>query len=119
MDVTLSKAEKETDNLRNSLMAIKAMQKQSCADEDIAKAFQLGLALGLGEIHNEVDKLIGEIKKSIIPQQKMGQWLNDKCSECGKGIEDLIDSPEWYRNEEPNFCPYCGIKMEKIEDDRR
>lgn len=54
----------------------------------------------------------------VTQQQKMGQWIDDKCSECGKGIEDLIDSPEWYRNEEPNFCPYCGAKMEKVEDDR-
>lgn len=39
------------------------------------------------------------------------EWIDDKCSVCGKGIEDLIDSPEWYRNEEPNFCPFCGKKI--------
>ena len=42
---------------------------------------------------------------------KTGHWIDDKCSECGKGIEDLIASPEWYRDEEPNFCPFCGIKI--------
>lgn len=34
-----------------------------------------------------------------------------KCLVCGKGIEDLIDSSEWYRNEEPKFCPFCGVKL--------
>jgi len=44
-------------------------------------------------------------------KQKMGHWINDKCSVCGKGIEDLIESSEWYRNEDPNFCPFCGLKL--------
>lgn len=41
------------------------------------------------------------------------EWTDDKCSVCGKGIEDLISSNEWYRNEEPNFCPWCGADMRK------
>lgn len=44
-------------------------------------------------------------------RQKMGRWIDDKRSVCGKGIEDLISSPEWYRNEEPNYCPFCGLKL--------
>lgn len=49
---------------------------------------------------------------SITPlEPKIGHWIDDKCSVCGKGIEDLIDSREWYRNEEPKFCPFCGIKL--------
>jgi len=83
--------------------------------EDIAKAFQLGLALGFGEQHDEMDKVIDEIKKIYAPQPKMGRWIDDKCSVCGKGIEDLISSSEWYVNEEPNFCPFCGLKMEEVE----
>lgn len=43
---------------------------------------------------------------------KTGHWIDDKCSICGKGIEDLIDSPELYEIARPNFCPFCGIKME-------
>jgi hypothetical protein len=50
---------------------------------------------------------------SITPQPKMGNWIDDKCSVCGKGTEDLIVSPEWYRDEEPNFCPFCGVKLLK------
>ncbi len=49
---------------------------------------------------------------SVTPQEpRKGHWIDDKCSVCGKGIEDLIDSREWYRNEKPNFCPFCGTKM--------
>jgi len=44
-------------------------------------------------------------------KQRTGRWTDDKCSVCGKGIEDLIDSHEWYRNEQPNFCPFCGVKL--------
>ena len=76
------------------------------------------------------DKLLLEINKAICsniktlecepcevitPQPKMGRWIDDKCSVCGKGIEDLISSSEWYVNEEPNFCPFCGLKMEEVE----
>ena len=50
---------------------------------------------------------------SVTPQPKIGYWINDRCSECGKGIDDLIDSREWYENELPNFCPFCGIPIRK------
>jgi len=49
---------------------------------------------------------------SVTPQEpRKGHWIDDKCSVCGKGTEDLISSREWYKNEEPNFCPFCGAKM--------
>lgn len=122
--------------------------------EDIVKAFQLGLAFGFGEKHDEMDKIMEEVKKFITPQsckdaisraelikkleawdykangipnyawkvirelptvtpaEKMGQWIDDKCSVCGKGTEDLISSCEWYQNENPKYCPFCGIKIQ-------
>ena len=51
----------------------------------------------------------------VTPQQKTGHWIDDKCSVCGKGIEDLIESHEWYTNEEPNFCPFCGCGLKLVE----
>ena len=44
-------------------------------------------------------------------QRPSVEWVDDKCSACGKGIEDLIESSEWYRNESPRYCPFCGIKI--------
>lgn len=35
--------------------------------EDIAKAFQMGLAIGFGERYDEMDRIIDEIKKLITP----------------------------------------------------
>ena len=55
---------------------------------------------------------------SVTPKQKTGRWIDDKCSVCGKGIEDLIASPEWYSDEKPNFCPFCGIKIEEDDYDK-
>lgn len=59
----------------------------------------------------EMDRVVDEIKKVCASQPKIGKWIDDKCSVCGKGIEDLIDSREWYRNEQPNFCPFCELKL--------
>lgn len=45
-------------------------------------------------------------------QRPSAEWVDDKCSACGKGIDDLIESSEWYRNESPRYCPFCGIKIQ-------
>lgn len=80
-------------------------------NEDIVKAFQLGLALGFGEKHDEMDKVIDEIKKVVTPQPKTGHWIYTgdyitegmlKCSECG--FEHDV-------SERFSFCPECGAKM--------
>lgn len=57
-----------------------------------------------------------EQQPPVNPQSKTGHWIDDKCSIYGKGIEDLIDSREWYRNEKPNFCPFCGLKLIKSRE---
>lgn len=72
--------------------------------EDIAKAFQFGLALGFGEKHDEMDKVIDEIKKVITPEPKTGHWIvydvhghkACKCSECNKDVGY------------PCYDKYCG-----------
>lgn len=84
--------------------------QQSC--EDIAKAFQFGMALGFAKKHDEMDKVMEEVKKAVMPQPKTGHWIykqydgypecgNWHCSEC-----DEID------NRTSAYCPNCGTKME-------
>ena len=60
--------EEEVEIRLKSLPPVTSQQKY----EDIAKAFQLGLALGFGKKHDEMDKVIDEIKKVITPQGKQG-----------------------------------------------
>jgi predicted Zn-ribbon and HTH transcriptional regulator len=80
--------------------------------EEGAKAFQLGLAFGFGEKHDEMDKVIDEIKKVITPQPKTGEWIfvdkaheHAHCSECDYGDVDLMNGRPH------NYCPNCGAKM--------
>lgn len=92
--------------------------QQSC--EDIAKAFQLGMALGFGEKYDEMDKVMEEVKKPVTPQPKTGHWVrwyeiiekeyctihepHCKCSECNREYEPYIASLF-------NYCPNCGARM--------
>lgn len=48
-------------------------------------------------------------------QRPSAEWVDDKCSACGKGIDDLIESSEWYQNESPRYCPFCGIKIQQYK----
>ena len=63
------------------------------------------------EVRRDIEAL-----PTVTIQPKTGEWIDDKCAACGKGIEDLIESSEWYRNESPKYCPFCGIKIAEVED---
>ena len=64
---------------------------------------------------SELNRLEGYIMRlpSAHSERKMGRWIDNKCTACGKGIENLIDSREWYENEKPNYCPFCGKKFKE------
>ena len=90
--------------------------------ENIAKAFQFGLAFGFGEKYDEMDRMIDEIKKVITTQSKTGHWipveeLTDwygatyECSCCSRQITIPYDlSKDLYLNYP--YC-HCGAKMIK------
>lgn len=44
-------------------------------------------------------------------QQKHGKWEHDRCTECGKSLDDLFSGEFYYDEEELKFCPNCGAKM--------
>lgn len=56
--------EEEVEMRLKSLPPVTSQQKY----EDIAKAFQFGMALGFGEKHDEMDRVIEEVRKVITPQ---------------------------------------------------
>lgn len=58
-------------------------------------------------------------------ERKKGKWIitdedrhiwHCKCPECGRDPQYFISgSEDWWMNDLPNFCPYCGADM---RDDR-
>lgn len=42
---------------------------------------------------------------------KRGKWEHERCTECGKSLEDLFSGEFYYDQEEVKFCPNCGAKM--------
>jgi len=102
-------------------MAIEALKAQPCEDCVSREAFKCEVERIASEEEKEDKRWTAGLRysltilnnlSSVTPARKQGKWIDDKCSVCGKGIEDLISSPEWYRNEEPNFCPYCGADVQ-------
>lgn len=74
----------ETNFCLNTILELPPVTPQP-KHEDIAKAFQLGLAFGFGEKHDEMDKMIDEIKKAVTPQQILDK-IRDEILEY---IDDL------------------------------
>ena len=105
-------------------------------EEDIAKAFQLGLAFGFGEKHDEMDKVMEEVKKAVTPQQKKGRWIltqRDKyvdicCSECGNTrikryaygytVDELNlnEVNDFLAKNQVSYCECCGAKMQGVKE---
>ena len=99
---------------------VKALRSQPCEDCISRQAVLDGLAsIAKAKAKSDAQKsLMGRVMffteqlPPVTLQPKTGRWIDDKCSVCGKGIDDLIDSYEWYRNESPKYCPFCGIKIQ-------
>lgn len=38
------------------------------------------------------------------------------CSNCERSYMDVADADSWESSDIPDFCPYCGAKMDEKED---
>lgn len=87
----------------NSLVSVlpytahREIQELLCEIMDL-KAFQIGMALGFCEKHDEMDKVIDEIKKAVKPQEK-----TKRCKEC-KYSEYCRRWGNKYKTEEDDYC---------------
>lgn len=77
-EMTLEQARQAVKDLRKKLAEY--LDKKPCDDEDImgksiATAFQFGMALGFGEKHDKMDRVMEEVKKAVTPEQQ-------PCDDC-------------------------------------
>jgi len=75
--------EKDGEKMRNAIESLE--QESQSKSEDIAKAFQMGLAIGFGERHDELDRVIDEIKKVINKRNK------ELENQLNASVQNVID----------------------------
>lgn len=91
--------------MKNGSQGIRATARKTHACDCISRQEVLGLKtiapiapVMHGEaVHYEEVVFVRDLERlpSVEPQPKIGHWIDDKCSVCGKGTEDLISSSEW------------------------
>ena len=105
-------------------MAIKALEQQPCGD-CISRAEAIRIASGYCAPQN-IAKDLRELP-SVTPQPKTGRWLDKevnsdkvidewqsaRCNVCDK----YHTTPYMYYFSHYNYCPYCGVRMDEVQDD--
>lgn len=83
------------------------------ADELIEMAYRMRL-----DSREQIACMI-ESAPTIEPEQKRGRWIKDcnvafywKCSECGAYLFWRKEDYLLRENDNPNYCPNCGARME-------
>lgn len=59
-----------------------------------------------------VDRVVEQLKSDGFMVVKHGKWEHNRCTECGKSLDDLFSGDFYYDEEELKYCPNCGAKME-------
>lgn len=64
------------------------------------------------DISEIVNRVVEQLKSNGLMVVKHGKWEHNRCTECGKSLDDLFSGDFYYDDEEVKFCPNCGAKME-------
>ena len=70
----------------------------SYLNEEVAKAFQIGLAFGFAKKYDEMDKVIEEVKKAATPKPETVTEFADRCRECGAKYGKMFDQKTGHWN---------------------
>ena len=63
------------------------------------------------DITKAVKETIEKLNAEGYEVVKHGKWDGYICSECNV-CADYFISGDFYFDEKPNFCPYCGARMD-------
>lgn len=110
--------QKEHEGVEQYIDSIAKPCEDAQSKEDIAKAFQFGLALGFGKRYDEMNKVMEEIKKVITPPQKTGHWIKHEIKDTCTWLTCSVCGYEWI-NKKENFCPNCGFRMIELQNSER
>lgn len=66
------------------------------------------------DITQIVDDVVEQLESRGFTLMKQGKWVNSKCANCGKSLEDLFTGDFYYDDNEINFCPNCGAVMKSV-----
>ena len=98
-----------------------AMEKEvRLIDADKLKQHYAWWEIGDGEItYAEAKKRFDTIidLQPTVDAERHGRWLNEKMFDRGIYINTIGDCSECgYHGMATNYCPYCGAKMDEVED---
>lgn len=68
------------------------------------------------DISEIVNRVVEQLKSDGLMVVKHGKWEHNRCTECGKSLDDLFSGDFYYDDEELKFCPNCGAKMDGGEE---
>lgn len=68
---------------------------------------------------DSINKIAEAVAQKIVEPVKHGHWEKDSiCSVCGeKVIKRVIYRDEMVWEDEYDYCPHCGAKMDKVIDE--
>lgn len=92
----------DADKWREAITVISKWLEQEPCDDAVSRQTVIDM-MNYGILEDNIKDLL-----PVIPKEKTGKWIGDKCSNCG-------NERAWYGNN-PLFCPDCGAKMIELQE---